>query len=653
MNAGSRVWKSGLAAGWLAIVGTMASRASDLNSDGGLGNQTDGVLLVSPWSRNLVYGSTGSQSPFTNVFANNGMGVYWATTASGAWFSQNVGPISTSTTSHVYANLDVMLPSTGGFRPLLCQASGVNPSVLLHVKDTGIFAYSLTNQPGAAICAVETGEWYNIQLTLDLKANTYSGAVIKAGNSLRCPISTRPLTYADKSITLIGADHAGLNNGGCRVDNWLLSDTPLPAPPSVGHLTRYVAQAGQTPGGGYLTWATAASNIQDAVDAAAAGEVVLVSNGVYNTGGVKTPSYLVTNRLVVDKAVAVRSVNGPEATIIEGVVDPSDPVDGLGANAVRCVYLRNGASLAGFTLTNGRTLKTGGHYQFDRAGGGAVIHAGCVVSNCVLTGNKASDYGGGAYLPQNSAGTLVDCTVRNNATTQWSGGVQNEGGTIRDCVIDGNYGDMYCGGVIMAFGATLSHCVVSNNSSRYGPGGVYLVSGGTIDNCLVANNAVNVSHATANRPCGIWLDASTAPQIVDNCTIANNRGKKNGGGVGFTGGSSNAMRNCIVWGNTDADDTYSNVYVSAASATVIDYTCSGPAQTAYGAGNIGGDPRFADAGAENFHLKVSSPCINHGLNTSWMTNAVDLDGTARIKRDVVDMGCYETDFPVGTAIVVR
>src|SRR5262245_26962191 len=48
---------------------------------------------------------------------------------------------------------------------------------------------------------------------------------------------------------------------------------------------RYVNVSSPNPTSPYLTWSTAARTIQAAVDAATAGDQILVTNGVYKSGG--------------------------------------------------------------------------------------------------------------------------------------------------------------------------------------------------------------------------------------------------------------------------------------------------------------------------------------------------------------------------------
>ena len=158
---------------------------------------------------------------------------------------------------------------------------------------------------------------------------------------------------------------------------------------SLSAATHYVSLGSTNPTPPYTNWATAATNIQAAVNVAAANDVVLVTDGVY-PGGVS-----------VTKPLTLLSVKGPQSTIINGG----------GTN--RCVYLTEGASLTGFTLTTGAIVchwrrsvlriherlpyqllagrQLGLHQMYGFwVGGGAY---GGTLYNCTLTGNK----GGGAF----------------------------------------------------------------------------------------------------------------------------------------------------------------------------------------------------------------------------------------------------------------
>jgi hypothetical protein len=211
----------------------------------------------------------------------------------------------------------------------------------------------------------------------------------------------------------------------------------------------------------YTNWTTAATSIQPAVDAAAAGDGIMVTNGTYTiTGGMAF--YVVA----VDKPLTLRSSNGPEFTTIDG-----------GHSAV-CVYLADGASLSGFTVTKGFG---------DCISGGVLCQSqAAVVSNCVISGNSAAcdvmftADGGGA-----AGGTLNNCTLSGNGANDGGGAY---GCTLNSCIVVGNgaapvadvvlgfYFDGGCGGGVA--NCTLNNCTLTSNSAFLG-GGAWCV----LNNC--------------------------------------------------------------------------------------------------------------------------------------------------------------------------
>lgn len=377
----------------------------------------------------------------------------------------------------------------------------------------------------------------------------------------------------------------------------------------------YVDAANLSPGAPFTNWTTAATDIQSAIDIAANGDLILVANGLYNTGGRMVSSSL-TNRVVINKAVTVQSMNGPAVTLIQG-----NSV--LGSNAIRCVYMTNNAVLSGFTLTNGGTLISG-----DSSGGGIYAPAGssAVISNCVLVGNAAGQTGGGAYN-----GIIYNSSIILNSTYGAGGGVSSSGSPsfVTNSLIWSNSAATYGGG---AWGMQLKNCRIMQNVATFGGG----TDNSDLYGCLVASNSATDS--------GGGIDGAIS---IVNCTIVANASWEDGGGIG--GGGSPTVRNSIIYNNTVSIGSYSNYDFGT-----YYYCCTAP-MPGNGARNTTNDPGFISIANGDFHLQSNSICINSG-NNSYISGynflgkyynylATDLDGNPRNLNAFVDIGAYEYQTP--------
>jgi hypothetical protein len=256
--------------------------------------------------------------------------------------------------------------------------------------------------------------------------------------------------------------------------------------------THHVSLMSTNPFPPYATWDTAATNIQQAVDAAAGGDVVLVGNGVYGGG------------LEVTNALTILSVGGPQNAIIDS------------RRTNRCVSLADGASLTGFTLANG---------YHDGFGGGAYCASTNVyLTNCTMTGNSAI-YGGGVYR-----GTLDHCTLTGNWARKYIPGCCWNG---RDPGLPGLGGG--------AYGSTLKNCVLSGNSSEN--------QGGGVESCELHGCVLTGNSATNNpngRSFGPGTGGAASSSVLYHCTLTGNLADRDGGASGST------LNNCILYFNRAA-----------------------------------------------------------------------------------------------------
>ena len=355
--------------------------------------------------------------------------------------------------------------------------------------------------------------------------------------------------------------------------------TVKPAPVQGFH---FVDANGAHPTAPYTNWTTAALTIQDAIDAAVAGDEVIVTNGVYSTGG-KIVFGALSNRAAVDRPLFVHSANGAGVTVIQGQWAQGTT---NGDTAVRCVYLTNGATLSGFTITNGATFGTNGDYSRERSGGGVWCEGpSASVVNCAVVGNSSQFDGGGVY-----SGTLSNCTVACN--------VANSGGGV-------SYG-------------ILNNCIVVSNTAGSGAA----VYSGTLNNCLVTANVAG--------PYGTYYGGTTYGSTLNSCTVASNTGVAALGYYAGHSGVSSTLNNCIVVDNDGGNFTM---------LCFFNYSCTSP-DPGSGTGNITTPPMFVDEAAGNFRLLAGSPCIDTGSDTLSVGSS-DLDGNPRVINGTIDMGAYE------------
>lgn len=316
-------------------------------------------------------------------------------------------------------------------------------------------------------------------------------------------------------------------------------------------------------------------DLQAAIDASSNGDTIWVEDGfICSTGKTEDVTYG-TSRILISKAVTVRSRSGTleNPAVIRGAWHDPDSEIALGANAVRCVRSSSsGARLIGFRLEGGAT-RGDGAWSSSLCRGGGYLGNG-ILSNCLVVANQA--VGAGGVSGSRDSTWLYRCIVTNNYASENAGGIMTgncydtlivdnstsgEAGGFRtinawNCVIAGNHAVTHGGGGT-ATGETLTDCVITNNTSVSNAGGIYWNP--TLVRCLVgwnttAGNGGGVkggSTSTARAYDSTFIGNTAGGSgggayvmMASNCTFTGNFARGSGGGV-----SEGILTACILTGN--------------------------------------------------------------------------------------------------------
>jgi serine protease len=385
-----------------------------------------------------------------------------------------------------------------------------------------------------------------------------------------------------------------------------------------------------------------AATIQRAIDAAAAGDTVLVAPGTY----VETITFR-------GKAITVVSEQGPAVTIIDGNRAGSVVSFAAGEN-------RN-AVLQGFTVRNGANSFSGGGILIQNSapsiignwivGNGACSGAGIYsyFSSPLIKGNTISrNYvyacsgasGLGVYIGGDSAAELIENVITENS------GFANGGGVT-----------LFAAGRAVLRSNVIARNVTSGFSPCTSGGGIWMVnfSQATIVNNLVVGNAAGCGG-------GFYWGASSGVTTFVNNTFADNDGAE-GSAIAVSGvDTRHVIDNNLIIGKGGQTAFYCRNSSSTPSPLLNTSNVFSPQGLAYGGtcldqtglrGNISADPLFVrNAFGDvlgDYRLQMASPAIDAGALAPNIPEA-DLDGNPRIAdgnqdgEAGVDLGAYEYQY---------
>ena len=266
------------------------------------------------------------------------------------------------------------------------------------------------------------------------------------------------------------------------------------------------------------------SSIQQTIDSAANGDVIILAPGTYLEHTISTRGKAITIQGTIDPQTGelLSMIDGQQGGPVF-VIDSGES----SSTALQLLHIMNGYA------TNG--------------GGIFCAYASPVISGCEIYSCHAESHGGGVFI--NGEATIAGCIIQGNSALLRGGGLhlENNSQTIVNTFIRHNTSDGYGGGVHMNDSSvTFNSCSISNNNAtdlrwphplpwyecEGPPGGCNCVAGyhGYGGNFFVHNSNLELNDSTISfgearySTGGILFDLLEFPGklVLNNCVVEDN-----------------------------------------------------------------------------------------------------------------------------------
>jgi hypothetical protein len=379
--------------------------------------------------------------------------------------------------------------------------------------------------------------------------------------------------------------------------------------------------------------------IQAGIDAAAAGDTILVAPGIYAGPGNRAIEFSGMDVVLVSETGALDTVIdcGGQARgfQLHGGETPAAIIEGFTIrDGVAGTLPRGGGMLCdGSSPTVRACVFESNHAQYG--GGVCCLSASPVFVDCEFVANTVETAGGGLRSDDASVPTLMRCRFDGNQSFDYAGGLACYDAQVDSCVFVDNW-SYECAGAY-AVSAAFEACTFVDNIGSFAGGGLGC-AGATVIGCMFDGNAAN---AGGDPDGGGGLYVYGGSPLIDRCTFWRNYGMSGAGGLGIGGSASATVTSCTFYDNQAPLGASGIMLYGSASAevhnTIIAYGDGSEAVECGGTntielfccdvyGNQGGNwvgciagqanindnfseyPDFCDAYPEQFTLHETSPC---------------------------------------------